>query len=96
MVDSGNFLGLDGKELPVKENIATLWMRNDFRLNHNLDLLKAAEFSNLLRVYVWGENDKNQWRPGGANLWIVARKPKIYEALFLGGLVLVLSMVVCL
>lgn len=62
-----------------KKSTAILWLRNDFRLNDNLALSKAAEFSHLLPVFVWDEDDKNPWKLGGASKWWLSQSLSLFK-----------------
>ncbi len=59
---------------------AIWWIRRDFRLDDNPALLRAAQASALLPVYIHSDGEEGAWPLGGAQRWWLARSLTAFAA----------------
>ena len=50
-------------------NTALVWFRHDLRLADNRALCAALEVSNVVPVYIWSQEEDDDWPLGGASRW---------------------------
>ena len=59
---------------------AIWWIRRDFRLDDNPALVRAAQASALLPVYIHSDGEEGAWPLGGAQRWWLARSLTAFAA----------------